>query len=51
MGIIMNIKEIYKFWRLLKQEEDFDKFIENSKVLIYALENDAEFAMPVDDFF
>ena len=47
----MNIKEIYKFWRLLKQEEDFDKFIENSKVLIYALENNTDLAMPFDDFF
>ena len=47
----MNIKEIYKFWKLLKQEEDFDKFIENSKVLIYAIENNADLAMPVDDFF
>ena len=44
-------KDIEKFWKLLKQEEDFDTFIENSKVLIYVLENNAEFAMPVNDFF
>jgi len=46
----MTVKEIYEFWQLLKQEEDFDKFIDNAKVLIYVLENDVEFAMPVDDF-
>ena len=51
MGLIMNVKEIYEFWKLLKQEEDFNKFIENSKVLIYALENNTDLAMPVDDFF
>jgi hypothetical protein len=51
LKIIMNIKEIYEFWKLLKQEEDFDKFIENSKVLIYALENNTDLAMPVNDFF
>ena len=44
-------KDIEKFWKLLKQEEDFNKFIENSKVLIYALENNTDLAMPVDDFF
>tara|TARA_R100001163_G_C5063604_1_gene200944 strand:- start:2386 stop:2529 length:144 start_codon:yes stop_codon:yes gene_type:complete len=47
----MTVKEIYEFWQLLKQEEDFDTFIENSKVLIYALENNADLAMPIDDFF
>ena len=51
LRMIMNIKEIYEFWKLLKQEEDFNKFIENSKVLIYALENNTDLAMPVDDFF
>ena len=44
-------KDIEKFWKLLKQEEDFDTFIENVKVLIYVLENNAEVAMPVNDFF
>jgi len=44
-------KDIEEFWQLLKQEEDLDTFIDNAKVLIYVLENDAEFAMPVDDFF
>tara|TARA_B100000519_G_scaffold115023_1_gene99409 strand:+ start:387 stop:527 length:141 start_codon:yes stop_codon:yes gene_type:complete len=44
-------KDIEKFWKLLKQEEDFDTFIDNVKVLIYVLENNAEFAMPVNDFF
>ena len=44
-------EDIEEFWKLLKQEEDFDTFIENSKVLIYALENNADLAMPIDDFF
>ena len=44
-------KDIEEFWQLLKQEEDLDTFIDNAKVLIHVLENDAEFAMPVDDFF
>tara|TARA_R100000995_G_scaffold83015_2_gene57988 strand:- start:46 stop:186 length:141 start_codon:yes stop_codon:yes gene_type:complete len=43
-------EDIEEFWKLLKQEEDLDTFIDNSKVLIYVLENDVEFAMPVDDF-
>ena len=47
----MNVKEIYEFWKLLKQEEDFDTFIENSKVLIYALENNADLADPLEYFF
>tara|TARA_R100000808_G_C2074997_1_gene101033 strand:- start:356 stop:499 length:144 start_codon:yes stop_codon:yes gene_type:complete len=47
----MTVKEIYEFWKLLKQEEDFDKFIENSKVLIYALENNADLADPLEYFF
>ena len=44
-------KDMEEFWKLLKQEEDLDTFIENAKVLIYVLENDAEFANPIDDFF
>ena len=44
-------EDIEEFWKLLIQEEDFDTFIENSKVLIYALENNADLAMPIDDFF
>ena len=44
-------EDIEEFWKLLKQEEDLDTFIDNSKVLIYVLENDVEFAMPVDYFF
>tara|TARA_R100001082_G_scaffold99394_1_gene68114 strand:- start:8075 stop:8215 length:141 start_codon:yes stop_codon:yes gene_type:complete len=44
-------EDIEEFWKLLKQEEDFNTFIENAKVLIYVLENDAEFANPIDDFF
>ena len=44
-------EDIEEFWKLLKQEEDFDTFIENSKVLIYALENNADLAMPINDFF
>tara|TARA_Y100000817_G_C16837756_1_gene536539 strand:- start:973 stop:1113 length:141 start_codon:yes stop_codon:yes gene_type:complete len=44
-------KDIEEFWKLLKKEEDLDTFIDNSKVLIYVLENDVEFAMSVDYFF
>ena len=44
-------EDIEEFWKLLKQEEDLDTFIDNSKVLIYVLENDVEFAMPVVYFF
>ena len=47
----MTVKEIYEFWKLLKQEEDFDTFIENSKVLIYALENNADLTDPLEYFF
>ena len=44
-------EDIEEFWKLLKQEEDLDTFIENAKVLIYVLENDAGVANPIDDFF
>jgi len=47
----MTVKEIYEFWQLLKQEEDFDTFIENSKVLIYALENNADLTDALEYFF